>query len=86
MALESFEFQYRDRHRCVGGYIGTDAARHDWLEPHIQKWIYGVKALARVATRFPQTAYAGMVKSLQSFWKSQYKLVFSSIGQIQCSE
>jgi hypothetical protein len=51
-ALESFGFQYRDRHRYVGGYIGTPAVRKEWLEPQIQKWIYGVKGLARVATRF----------------------------------
>jgi hypothetical protein len=45
--------------------VGSPKAQHKWLEPQIQKWVGGVKALAQVATRFPQTAYAGLVKSLQ---------------------
>ena len=35
----------------------------------IQKWIAGVKKLARVAKRYPQSAYAGMVNYLQAKWQ-----------------
>ena len=31
-------------------------------------WAEGVKALGRISTRFPQTAYAGLVKALQNEW------------------
>jgi hypothetical protein len=69
IVLDEFDFQYKDGHRYVGGFIGTRASRLEWLEPQIQKWIDGIESLAKVAKRFPQTAYAGLVKSLQSEWQ-----------------
>jgi hypothetical protein len=67
--LEEFDFQRRDGCRYVGGFIGTDEARQEWLAPKIQKWVHGVERLAKVAKRFPQTAYAGLSKSLQMEWQ-----------------
>jgi hypothetical protein len=66
--LRNFQFRYKDGHRYVGGYLGTDAARHEWIDPQIQKWVSGIKKLSKVALRYPQTAYAGLAKSLQSEW------------------
>lgn len=66
--LREFDFRYTDGHRYVGGYIGSDKARSDWIDPQIQQWVKGIKALAKVARRYPQTAYAGLQKSLQSEW------------------
>jgi hypothetical protein len=68
-ALERFNFQYSDGHRYVGGFIGSEAARAKWLAPKIQDWVYGVNQLAKAARRYPQTAYAGLGKSLQSEWQ-----------------
>ena len=67
--LSEFNFRYAAGHRYVGGFIGSAEAQRQWLAPQIQKWAQGVESLARVATRFPQTAYAGLVKSLQSEWQ-----------------
>ena len=67
--LERFDFQYSDGHRYVGGFIGSDTARTKWLAPKIQEWVFGVNQLAKVACSYPQTAYHGMVKSLQSEWQ-----------------
>jgi len=67
--LERFNFQYSDGHRYVGGFIGSEAARAKWLAPKIQDWVYGVNQLAKAARRYPQTAYAGLGKSLQSEWQ-----------------
>jgi len=63
-----FNFTYTEGHRYVGGFLGPDVARRDWLDPQIQKWVRSVKALAKVARRYPQTAYTGLAKSLQSEW------------------
>eukprot|EP00978_Attheya_sp_CCMP212_P003494 scaffold7216_cov39-Attheya_sp.AAC.1 len=52
----------------VGGFIGSDDAKHKWLEPQIQKWVAGIETLSCVTKRYPQTAYAGLVKSLQTEW------------------
>jgi hypothetical protein len=34
----------------------------------VKKWVAGIETLARIAVRFPQTAYAGLVSSLQAKW------------------
>ena len=35
----------------------------------LEKWVATVKTLAKVATRYPQSAYAGFTQSLQSEWQ-----------------
>jgi hypothetical protein len=40
-----------------------------WLDPKVKKWVAGVEILARIASRFPQTAYAGLALSLQAKWQ-----------------
>jgi hypothetical protein len=67
--LGRFHFASSNGHRYVGGFIGTPEARSAWLEPKIQAWIGGIDALARAARHFPQAAYAGLAKSLQSEWQ-----------------
>jgi hypothetical protein len=73
--LQEYHFQYHDGYRYVGGYIGTKESREEWLLPQIQKWKEGVETLARVARRFPQTAYAGLSKSLQSEWQYLHRVL-----------
>jgi hypothetical protein len=68
-ALSDFAFRYVDGHRYVGGFIGTPEARDAWLKPQLEAWVYGIEQLAKVAQRFPQTAYAGLAKSLQMDWQ-----------------
>ena len=67
--LQEFNFQRRDGSRYVGGFIGSPEAQQEWLDPKIQQWVHGVETLAKVARRFPQTAYAGLAKSLQQEWQ-----------------
>jgi len=67
--LAEFSFQYEDGYRHVGGFIGTPEAKTKWIQPQIQQWIKGIERLANVAPRFPQTAYAGLAKSLQLEWQ-----------------
>jgi hypothetical protein len=73
--LDDFDFKYADGYRYVGGFLGSDAARSEWLEPQIQQWVLGVAALAKVAKRHPQTAYAGLTKSLQQEWQYLQRVV-----------
>ncbi len=54
----------------VGGFVGSEAMLEHWLDPMVKKWLTGIETLARIAVRFPQTAYAGLVSSLQA--KRQY--------------
>jgi hypothetical protein len=73
--LQEYNFQYHDGYRYVGGFIGTKASRDKWLLPQVQQWTEGVQTLARVARRFPQTAYAGLSKSLQSEWQYIHRVL-----------
>ncbi|KAL7478752.1 hypothetical protein ACHAW6_004528 [Cyclotella cf. meneghiniana] len=47
--------------RYVGGFVGSRATRDESLSPMIQKWVMGIERLAAIATRFPHSAYAGLV-------------------------
>ena len=55
--------------RYVGGFIGSEKMNRRWLEPMVQKWVAGVDKLAKVARRYPQAAYAGLVNCLQAEWQ-----------------
>jgi hypothetical protein len=53
----------------MGGFVGLEAMLELWLDPMVEKWVAGIETLARIAVRFPQTAYAGLVSSLQAEWQ-----------------
>mgnify|MGYP006186617991 CR=1 FL=1 len=55
--------------RYVGGFIGSSRMQERWLQPMVQKWVGGVERLAKVALRYPQSAYAGLVNCLQAEWQ-----------------
>jgi hypothetical protein len=59
----------------VGGFLGTEEALNQWLELKIQQWVLGVKSLAQVTRRYPQTAYAGLAMSLQQEWQYLQRVV-----------
>ena len=66
--LAGFQFTYKTGARYLGGFLGDQSARGEWLEPKLQSWAKAVTSLSSVARRYPQTAYAGLAHSLQSEW------------------
>ena len=55
--------------RYLGCFIGDADTERDWLqEKKIQVWLESAKVLAWVAHKHPQSAYAGLKKSLQQEW------------------
>jgi hypothetical protein len=68
-ALSAFDFRFCTGHRYLGGFLGDASLRQDWIRPQVEKWKEGVRVLAKIAKRFPQTAYAGLSQSLQSEWQ-----------------
>ena len=74
-ALDSFHFQKSDGHRYLGGFVGSGDAEAKWIDPKIEEWIAGVIALSKVATRYPQTAYAGLAFSLQAEWQYVQRVI-----------
>ncbi|KAL7502374.1 hypothetical protein ACHAXN_001333, partial [Cyclotella atomus] len=55
--------------RYLGGFIGGNVDKLDWVKNKVKGWVDGVKILASVARRFPQTAFAGKTISLQNEWQ-----------------
>jgi hypothetical protein len=73
--LEAFGFKFVDGSRYVRSFLGSKAALSEWLEPQIAQWVRGVESLAKVARRYPQTAYTGLAKSLQQEWQYLQRVV-----------
>ena len=73
--LMEFDFQYSSGSRYVGGFVGDAKSQSEWVDPQIEKWVEGVKTLAKVAKKYPQTAYAGLVQSLQGEWQYLQRVI-----------
>ena len=67
--LQAFNFVYTNGHCLLGGFIGDKPSLVAWLQPKIAAWEGGIRKLAKVARRYPQTAYTAMVKSYQMEWQ-----------------
>ena len=53
----------------MGGFVGSGTEEARWIDPKVEQWVEGVHTLSKVARRYPQTAYAGLSKSLQAEWQ-----------------
>ena len=73
--LGEFNFQYMEGCRYLGGFIGSEAALDDWLLPKIDQWVESIKIFGRIAKRYPQTAFAGLSKSLQMEWNYVQRII-----------
>ncbi|KAL7479282.1 hypothetical protein ACHAW6_005018 [Cyclotella cf. meneghiniana] len=56
-------------HRYVSGFIGSRMTQDEWLSSMIQKWVTGIKQLAAIATRFPHSAYVGIISCFSAKWQ-----------------
>ena len=54
--------------RYLGGFIGEQETEEQWIKAKVEGWAESVKTLAGVARKHPQSAYAGLQKSLQQEW------------------
>ena len=52
--------------RYLGAYLDPQAELEAWVKPQVEAWAYGVRVLAKIARRHPQSDYAGLGMSLQS--------------------
>lgn len=66
--IEGVYPQFTRGHRNVGGFVGYNAMEDTWIWPQVAMWIDGVRVLAKVGARHPQTAYADYAWSLQVKW------------------
>lgn len=67
--------QYSRGERALGGFVGTTEALVAWLAPQIENWAYAVDVLADISRKYPQSAYYGLVASLQQEWQHVCRVV-----------
>ena len=61
--------------RYLGGFIGSGATKEKWLGEMVAKWAAAVETLAKVASKYPQTAYTGFTFCLQNEWQYLQRVV-----------
>ena len=61
--------EFTQGHRYLGGFIGGEPEKEEWVRAKVEKWADGVKILSSIAKRYPQTAYAGLTIWLQAEWQ-----------------
>ena len=54
--------------RYLGGFIGERETEDQWIQAKVEGWAESVRTLAGVSRKHPQSAYAGLQKSLQQEW------------------
>jgi len=69
------EINYSRGERYLGGFIGSGASKEQWLGDMVAKWVAAVEALAAVAVKHLQTAYAGFTFCLQNEWQYLQRVV-----------
>ena len=55
-------------HRFLGGFIGSQCGRGEYVMSKVRRWVGHVNVLAQVASTQPQLAYAALTRSLQYEW------------------
>ena len=66
--VNDLDIQYSHGQRYLGGFIGINASKVDWLSSMVTTWVAAVDTLASVASNYPQAAYAGFTFCLQNEW------------------
>eukprot|EP00978_Attheya_sp_CCMP212_P035431 scaffold154276_cov33-Attheya_sp.AAC.2 len=74
------KFTIKSGYRYLGGFVGARAEMKEWIGEKADEWTAGIKAIAKVAPQFPQTAYAGIQKSLQQEWQFVLQRLIDGIG------
>ena len=60
--------------RYLDRFIGVRAVEVRWIKEKVEGWAESVRTLAGVARKHPQSAYAGLQKSLQQEWEFVQKV------------
>jgi len=66
--------------RYLGGFLGSKGCLEAWIKPMVEKWADAVRTLAKIARRFPQTAFVGLAVSLQNEWQHVSRAI-PDVGQ-----
>jgi hypothetical protein len=68
-------FQVTTGSRYLGGYVGSSHEQELWVQEKVSLWTSAVTDLAFTALSHPQTAFAGLQKSLQHEWQFVQRVI-----------
>ena len=54
--------------RYLGGYIGDDESKRDWLRERTLMWEKNVNTISETAGKYPQEIYSAVVRVVQPEW------------------
>ena len=55
-------------HRFLGGFIGSQCGRNEYVISRVCRWVWHINVLAQAASTHPQLVYAAFTRSLQHEW------------------
>ena len=61
--------------RYLGGFIGSEEKKVEWLQPKVENWVHEVECLAGAAASYPQSAYCALTRAVQSEWQYVQRVV-----------
>ena len=54
--------------RYLGGYIGDDESKRNWLRERTLTWEKNIKTTRKTVGKHPKESYATVVRAIQSQW------------------
>ena len=52
----------------LGGYIGYDESKVDWLKNRTDKWDRNIRVVTKTASKYPQESYTAMYHAILPEW------------------
>ena len=68
-AKEGLVLNFVSGSRYLGAYLGPQVELEAWIKPQVEAWAHGVRVLAKISQRHPQSAYSGLGMLLQLEWQ-----------------
>ena len=54
--------------RYIGGYIGDNKSKRDWLRERTLTWEKNISRIIETVGKYPQESYAAVVRAIQLEW------------------
>ena len=52
----------------LGGYIGDNESKHNWLKDHTLTWEKNINTISKTPGKNPHESYDAVVRAIQSEW------------------
>ena len=66
VSREHHKFRVCTGARYLGGYIGDDESKTDWLRESTLTWERNINTISKTVGKYPQESYAEVVRAIQS--------------------